>query len=71
VSYLNPRPIHVSRAEVSEEGESVKLMVELQDTGYPGCVYTLTYDAERDILVGTYYQAAMGETWDVVFTRNP
>jgi len=69
-AYLNPQPIFVSRAEASEDGERIKVMVELQDRGYPGCVYTLHYDAARDILVGDYYQAAMRETFRVEFERT-
>jgi len=71
VDYLNPRPVHVSRAEaVAQEGK-VKLLVELQDVGYPGCVYTLVYDAATDRMTGSYYQAAMRETFAVEFERSP
>jgi hypothetical protein len=51
------------------EGSIPKVMVELQDTGYPGCRYTLMYDRAQDALRGTYYQAAMQETFDVTFER--
>ena len=68
VAYLNPRPVHVSRAEALEDDGRVKLLVELQDVGYPGCVYTLHYDADRDRMIGTYYQAAMRETFAVEFS---
>jgi hypothetical protein len=68
-AYLNPRPVHVSRAEALEDDRRVKLLVELQDVGYPGCVYTLHYDADRDRMSGTYYQAAIRETFVVEFSR--
>lgn len=67
--YLNPRPIHVSKAEAKREGSLIKVTVELRDTGYPGCLYTLLYDQPKDTLRGTYYQAAMGQTYDVEFER--
>jgi hypothetical protein len=67
--YFNPNPINVSKALGMREGESTKIFVELQDTGYPGCTYSLTYDATVDQLFGQYYQAAMQQTYDVVFTR--
>jgi hypothetical protein len=67
--YLNPRPVRVSRAEVSRESGVIQVRVELQDVGYPGCVYRLTFDPTADMLRGTYYQAAMGETFEVEFTR--
>ena len=67
--YFNPRPINVSRAEATEEGGKMKVFVELRDTGYPGSVYTLTYNPKEDVLVGVYFQAAVKQNFDVFFTR--
>ena len=67
--YFNPRPINVSKAEVTKEGGKMKVFVELRDTGYPGSVYTLTYDPKEDVLRGVYFQAAMKQNFDVFFTR--
>lgn len=69
-AYFNPRPIFVSRAEASEKDSGVQLLVELQDQGYPGCVYTLNYQPDSDSLVGSYFQAALRENFDVVFERT-
>ena len=69
VAYLNPDPIHVSRAEVEEDGKTLRVFVELRDVNYPGCTYKLTYDSARDQLDGAYFQAALNETFDVTFTR--
>jgi hypothetical protein len=54
---------------VREDG-SVKVGVELNDTGYPGCLYNLIFDTSLDQLTGTYFQAQMRETWPVVFVRQ-
>jgi hypothetical protein len=70
-AYFNPRPVHVSRAEASVEDGRLRVLVELQDVGYPGCVYTLHYDAAADRLAGRYYQAALQETYVVEFSRTP
>jgi hypothetical protein len=67
--YFNPRPINVSKAEVTQEGGKMKVFVELRDTGYPGSVYTLTYDPNDDVLRGVYFQAALKQNFDVYFTR--
>jgi len=67
--YFNPRPIKVSRAEATKESGKTKVFVELNDVGYPGSTYTLTYDAKDDVLRGIYYQAAMKQSFDVYFTR--
>ena len=67
--YFNPRPINVSRAEASQEGTMIKVFIELRDANYPGSTYTLTYDPVRDELKGVYFQAALQQSFDVVFVR--
>ena len=68
-SYLNPRPIHVARAEASRTGEILTLFIELRDKNYPGSTYRLVYDPGRDVLAGTYFAAAQQQTFDVSFVR--
>lgn len=68
-TYLNPRPIHVARAEATRQESTLKVFVELRAPGYPGSTYTLAYDPKRDLLTGLYFQAAMGQTFDVSFQR--
>jgi len=68
--YFNPRPINVSRAFASTETGRLNLFIKLQDKGYPGSTYTLIYNEENDTLVGIYYQAALGQSFDVVFVRK-
>lgn len=70
VGYFNPNKIHVAESNVSTQKGLVKLFVKLQDKGYPGSTYTLYYYAEKDALVGFYYQAAMDRTFEVIFLRN-
>ncbi len=68
-AYLNPRPIHVSKAQVITKGGHVVVVVTLQDRGYPGNMYTLTYDAEADRFEGVYHHRGLGQQFDVKFTR--
>ena len=68
-AYFNPGSIHVGRAQAAEQGGVVKVSVELRDVNYPGSTYTLTYEARNDRLVGRYFQAVTGETFDVYFVR--
>ena len=68
--YFNPRPINVSRAEASLDGESVKVFVELRDVNYPGSTYTLVYLPQNDQLSGIYYQALQQQRFEVVFVRS-
>ena len=69
-AYFNPRPIHVSRSNVSEMGGIIQLFIELQGQGYPGSTYTLKYNSEHDVLVGVYFQAVMKQQFEVVFQRR-
>jgi hypothetical protein len=69
-TYLNPRPINVSHATATNDAGTLKVRVELNDVGYPGCVYSLVHDRQNDRLIGTYFQAAMGETYEISFVRK-
>jgi hypothetical protein len=70
-TYYNPRPINVSVAEARDNNGELELFVELRDVGYPGSTYTLNYNKERDLLYGVYFQAAMGQRYNVAFMRAP
>ena len=69
-AYLNPRPIHVARAEWRREGGRLRVFIELRDVNYPGSTYTLDYVLEQDRLVGAYFQAALQQTFEVEFVRQ-
>ena len=68
--YFNPGKINIAEANVSLWKGFVKLFIKLQDKGYPGSTYTLYYYPEKDALAGFYYQAAIGQTYEVVFFRE-
>jgi hypothetical protein len=69
-AYFNPQPIHVAKAEASQDGAAVRLSVELRDVNYPGSTYDLRYDPGRDVLEGTYFQAVERQMYDVSFGRR-
>ena len=68
-TYLNPRAIHVSKAEAITKGGHVIVVVTLQDRGYPGNMYTLTYDPQADRLEGAYHHRGLGRQFEVEFSR--
>ena len=70
LGYFNPGEIHVAESSVSLQKGLVKLFVKLQDRGYPGSTYELYYYAEKDALAGFYHQAAMRQTFEVIFFRK-
>jgi hypothetical protein len=68
-SYLNPKLIHVAKAQASQEAGTLKVFIELQDVNYPGSTYDLVYDPQNDSLKGIYYQAALQQQFEVIFKR--
>jgi hypothetical protein len=68
-SYNNPNPISVSRAEATWEDSAIKVFVELWGKGYPGSTYKLTYDSKSNELRGIYFQAALRQSFEVVFVK--
>ena len=69
-AYFNPKPIHVSRAVWMQGGAGLQVAVELNDVGYPGATYVLTYDPQADKLAGQYTQPQMQQTFDIEFVRQ-
>lgn len=69
-AYLNPRPINVDKATVSEIDGTLGLFIRLQDQGYPGSTYALKYNSEYDVLVGVYFQAAIQQMFEVIFKKK-
>lgn len=68
-AYFNPRPINVGRAEVTRKGGVLMVFIELRDVNYPGSTYNLIYEPKSDRLVGSYFQAVQGTTYDIEFRR--
>jgi hypothetical protein len=68
-SYRNPNPIRVSRAQARSEGGIALFFLELNDRGYPGNFYTLTYDAGSDSLSGTYHHLGLNQSFEIAFSR--
>ncbi|MFZ9745817.1 MAG: hypothetical protein ACO3G4_04215 [Opitutaceae bacterium] len=69
-AYFNPKSINVSRSIWLRGADGVQVVVELNDTGYPGATYVLGLAADGDRLVGKYNQPQMGQSFDVEFIRQ-
>jgi len=69
-AYFNPAPINVGRAGWRIQNEELQIYVELQDENYQGSMYQLTFDDQTGKLVGTYYQAVSGQTYEVNFSQT-
>lgn len=71
MAYLNPRTINVSKAQANIKAGRINLFIELRDRHYLGNYYTLTYDSQRDRLVGVYHHLGIEQNFDVFFSRKP
>jgi hypothetical protein len=67
--YLNPQPVHVSKAETWVEEGDVRLLLELTDAHYPGNFYELAYQPDQDMWIGVYHHLGLGEDYEVYFVR--
>ncbi len=67
--YLNPNPIHVSKAEWRAYAGKLLVLLELTDRNYPGNFYTLTYDPGSDSLSGIYHHLGLNQELEVSFSR--
>ena len=70
VQYLNPRPIRVSYATATARDGRLAVTIELNDEGYAGSLYSLTYERDADRLVGTYRLPTRNEEFVVSFARR-
>jgi len=68
-AYANPNPLPFAKAEASRDGKTLKVFLELRAGGYNGSTYTLTYDPEKKVLKGVYYQAVAQQKYDVYFVK--
>lgn len=68
--YSNPRFLPFEKAQATREGKTIKVFLELRAGGYNGSTYTLTYDPEKDILAGVYYQAVARQKYNIFFVRE-
>ncbi len=70
VSYFNPRPVNVSRAEWHRSHDGLHVFVELRQANYPGATYNLRYLPATDQLAGDYFQPLYQQTFRVNFVRK-
>ena len=70
MTYLNPKPINVSKAQANLKSGKIEFYIELRDKNYPGNYYTLTFDTESNRLVGVYHHLGLNQNFDVYFVSR-
>jgi hypothetical protein len=69
-SYANPNVLPFAVAQAMREGGALKVHFLLRAGGYNGSSYSLTYDADKDVLRGVFFQAVSGQRYEVQFVRG-
>jgi uncharacterized protein (DUF2147 family) len=69
--YFNPSPLPFAKASATNDGDAIRVSLELRAGGYDGSTYELVYDPQVDRLVGVYYQAVARQRFNVFFVRRP
>ncbi len=64
-----PVKIEIEKANWTKTGTLLSIYIELQDPEYPGSSFKLNYIPERDVLVGTYFNALTGMVYPMEFNR--
>lgn len=68
--YLNPKPAHIGKASWLDDNSFLNIYLELRDEKFPGSTYTLFYIPNKDLLVGKFFHAKDGATYNVGFKRE-
>src|SRR5512134_2517357 len=69
-TYFNPTRLPFAKAQVSQDGATFRVVLELQAGGYAGSTYDLLYEPAPNRLKGTFYQAVAKQKFDVYFVRQ-
>jgi len=66
-TYFNPTRLPFAKAQVSQDGATFRVVLELQAGGYAGSTYDLLYEPATNRLKGTFYQAVSAANRTVRF----
>jgi hypothetical protein len=69
-AYFNPNPINIAECKWHWNGTHLQIFVKFDDVNYQGSTYDLIYLPQQDRMTGNYFQAMMGQNFDVVFIRK-
>lgn len=66
----SPTPIQVELANWFKLGNLLSIYIEIKDPDYPGSYFKLNYVPERDVLVGTAYNALQNAVYSLEMIRE-
>lgn len=68
-TFTNPKSITIEKAVWSNTSDVLRIHILFREDSYPGSSFSLNYIAEKDQLLGTYFDALTNESYAVSFKR--
>jgi hypothetical protein len=67
--FYNSKSINIEKAVWTNSSDVLRIYILFREDNYPGSSFSLNYIAERDLLIGVYFDALTNESNTVTFKR--
>lgn len=68
-TFYNPKLINIEKAVWTNSSDVLRIYILLREDNYLGSSFSLNYIAEKDILLGVYFDALTNESYTTSFKR--
>jgi hypothetical protein len=68
-TFYNPKLINIEKSTWLNSSGVLRIHILFREDNYPGSTFSLNYIAEKDVLVGVYFDAVTNESYTVTFDR--
>ncbi|WP_281322931.1 hypothetical protein [Flavobacterium aestivum] len=68
-TFCNPKSINIEKAVWTNSSDVLRIYILLREDNYPGSSFSLNYIAEKDLLLGVYFDALTNISYTVSFKR--
>jgi hypothetical protein len=68
-TFCNPKSITIEKAVWTNSSDVLRIYIIFREDNYPGSSFSLNYLAEKDLLLGVYFDALTNESQTVTFKR--
>jgi hypothetical protein len=68
-TFCNPKSINIEKAVWTNSSDVLRIYILFREDNYPGSSFSLNYLAEKDLLLGIYFDALTNESNTVTFKR--
>jgi hypothetical protein len=68
-TFYSPKMINIEKAVWTNSSDVLRIYILLREDNYPGSSFSLNYMAEKDLLLGVYFDALTNESLTISFER--